>query len=121
MPKAYVADVRFDQERLPAFGRPRGQPALVDGELVAVAYDHRALDDVLQLAHVPRPRIRSLGDELARPASQRPGQLRVLADNRLGLVQHGSKCGRAVTEQGENNQRDNPECGELPTAVLVGE
>ena len=87
MPKAYVADVRFDQERLPAFGRPRGQPALVDGELVCGTTSATAPE----------------------------------ADNRLGLVQHGSKCGRAVTEQGENNQRDNPECGELPTAVLVGE
>src|SRR5262249_33945422 len=44
--------------RWPPFGdRPRGEPALVDGEFVSVADDHRPFDDVLQLAHVAGPGI----------------------------------------------------------------
>src|SRR6266851_3022394 len=34
-----------------------GQPALVDGEFVGVGDDHRPLDDVLKLTHVPGPSI----------------------------------------------------------------
>jgi hypothetical protein len=42
----------------PAFSDgPSGQPAFVNHEFVAVGYDDRSLDDVLQLANVPRPGI----------------------------------------------------------------
>src|SRR5262249_12630395 len=38
-------------------GGSRGKPARVDCEILGVAYDHRPLDHVLELANVPRPRI----------------------------------------------------------------
>src|ERR1700722_15283138 len=41
----------------PADPSPRGEPALIDREFVGVAYDHRALNDILQFPHVSRPRI----------------------------------------------------------------
>src|SRR5258707_13327759 len=54
----------------PAIDRVRlGQPALVDGEFVGVGDDHRPLDDVLQLTHVPGPSIglQAVGCPLADP------------------------------------------------------
>src|SRR3954470_23748888 len=42
----------------PAFGDgASGKPAVVNHKFVAVRYDDRSLDDVLQLANVPRPGI----------------------------------------------------------------
>src|SRR5262245_60035465 len=40
-------------------GRRGRQPALIDSEFVRVTDDHRALDHVLQLAHITWPRIRA--------------------------------------------------------------
>src|SRR5262245_30420681 len=39
--------------------RSGGKPALVDGEFVGVAHNHRPLNHVLQLAHIAWPRIRA--------------------------------------------------------------
>src|SRR6266850_6388513 len=64
---------------------PRGQPALVDRELVGVRDDHRPFDHVLQLANVPGPRVglEAIERPLADPTKGPAGLPRVAPDEVL--------------------------------------
>ena len=64
---------------------PRGQPALVDRELVGVGDDHRPFDHVLQLANVPGPRVglEAIERPLADPTKGPSGLPRVAPDEVL--------------------------------------
>src|SRR5262249_32385320 len=62
-------------------GSSRREPGLVDREDVGLRDDHRALDDVLQLAHVPGPRIAL--DEVERPPADPAERL----SQRVSIVQ----------------------------------
>src|SRR5512133_2991825 len=69
-------------ERLLSVVRSRGparEPGLVEGEGLRVGEDDRALDDVLQLADVPGPRVRSkdLDALLAHALDALPGVSRI--------------------------------------------
>src|SRR5713226_9357704 len=67
----------------------RGQPTLVDDEFVGVRDNHRPLDNVLQLANVPRPHVglQVIESPLADAPESLPCLPRVAADE--VLHQHG--------------------------------
>src|SRR2546430_589049 len=58
---------------------PTGEPSRIDRERVRIAYDHRPLDDVLQLPDVARPvvRLEQLGRLLGEAADSLAGTFSV--------------------------------------------